>query len=75
MIDVLNFFQKAPYQITGNFYVYMAIFEGLLESGKYKFDHHDVMIYFYLKESTNKFFVNEEGVYEGVMQSEEHNSL
>lgn len=36
--------------------MYMVIQEGLLESGEYKFDYHDVMICFTLKGSMSKFF-------------------
>lgn len=39
-----------------NFYVYMDILEGLLERGKYKFYHRDMMICFALKGSRNKYF-------------------
>lgn len=44
------------------FYVYMAILEGFLENGKYKFDRHDVLIPFTWKGSMNKFFSLTKGV-------------
>lgn len=53
---VLNLIQKVTCQITGKFYVYMAILEGLAENDNYYFDHHNVILCFALKSMTNNFF-------------------
>lgn len=55
LIKVFNLCRKAPCQMTSNFYVNMAILEGLVEVEGFDFDEHDVILCFALKGSTNKF--------------------
>lgn len=73
---VVNLFQEAPGHIKKNFNVYMNVLEMLLDSGKYKFNHQDMVICFTLKGSTNKFFaLTKRGFIRGFCHPINKNSL
>lgn len=58
---MLKLYKKAPGQIIGNFYVYMAILEALFGPEGCNFDELDMLQCFALKGSANKYFYLNKG--------------